>query len=118
LARDYAIKRNAFGKKLTEYNLHNATICDMEVISSRSIHEFFQIFFSRICGIKKVECRASFLTLVHISGLLGKSECGEATGDELELLRILTPLLKLYTAKQAIAQTSEGLEGIIFCLDS
>jgi len=53
---------------------------------------------------------------MHITGLLGKSECGEATGDELELLRILTPLLKLYTAKQAIAQTSEGLEGVIFCI--
>ena len=51
---------------------------------------------------------------MHIAGLLGKSECEEATGDELELLRILTPLLKLYTAKQAIAQTSEGLEGSVY----
>jgi len=43
--------------------------------------------------------------------LLGKSECNEASEDELELLRFLTPLLKLYTAKQAISVCSEGLEG-------
>ena len=43
--------------------------------------------------------------------MLGKSECDEASEDELELLRFLTPLLKLYTAKQAISVCSEGLEG-------
>ena len=43
--------------------------------------------------------------------MLGKSECNEASEDELELLRFLTPLLKLYTAKQAISVCSEGLEG-------
>ncbi len=51
---------------------------------------------------------------MYISVLLGKSECGEATQDELELIRILTPLIKLYTAKQAISQTSEGLESCVF----
>ena len=32
--------------------------------------------------------------------LLGKIECNEANEEEKELLRFLTPLIKLYTAKQ------------------
>ena len=32
--------------------------------------------------------------------MLGKQESGKATDDELHLLRLLTPLVKLYTGKQ------------------
>jgi alkylation response protein AidB-like acyl-CoA dehydrogenase len=42
--------------------------------------------------------------------LLGKMECNQASNEENELLRFLTPILKLYTAKQSIAVCSEGLE--------
>jgi hypothetical protein len=42
--------------------------------------------------------------------LLGREECNEASADELELLRLLTPLAKLLTGKQAVAVTSEALE--------
>ena len=48
--------------------------------------------------------------LLHLGLLLGKSEVNKATEDDLHMLRLLTPLLKLYTAKQAIAVSSEGLE--------
>src|SRR5262249_39641874 len=37
-------------------------------------------------------------------------ETGAATDDERAVLRLLTPLVKLYTAKQAIATCSEVLE--------
>jgi putative acyl-CoA dehydrogenase len=42
--------------------------------------------------------------------LLGKEECGDASESDLRLLRFLIPVAKLYTAKQAIAVTSEALE--------
>ena len=45
-----------------------------------------------------------------IALLLGKQDVGSSTADELLLLRLLVPLGKLYTAKQAVAQVSEGLE--------
>ena len=47
---------------------------------------------------------------MYVSLLLGKSEANVASVDDLHLLRLLTPLLKLYTAKQAISVSSEGLE--------
>lgn len=77
LARNYATKRTAFGKLLIHHDLHNQTIGNMEI-----------------------ECRASFLTLVFTANLLGKSEANQASNEELVLLRFLTPILKLYTAKQ------------------
>lgn len=87
LARDYANKRKAFGKLIIDHDLHCQTLGDMEV-----------------------QCRASFLVLCYAAKLLGKLECNKATKEEQEMLRFLTPLLKLYTAKQAIAVASEGLE--------
>ena len=87
LARDYATKRKAIGKNLIEHNLHTATLANMEI-----------------------ECRASFLSLCFAAKLLGKIECDQQTNEDQELLRIITPLLKLYTAKQSINVTSEGLE--------
>jgi len=44
--------------------------------------------------------------------LLGKIEANVASATEQTLLRILTPLLKLYTAKQAIAVTTEAIESL------
>lgn len=38
--------------------------------------------------------------LMQASILLGKSEVNSASSDEILLLRLLLPLLKLYTAKQ------------------
>lgn len=50
--------------------------------------------------IKKVETRAAFLLTMEVGHLLGKQECNEASDVELQLLRLLTPITKLYTAKQ------------------
>src|SRR4029077_7443308 len=43
--------------------------------------------------------------------LLGRLEAGEASADERAALRLLTPLCKLLTARQAVALASEALEG-------
>jgi putative acyl-CoA dehydrogenase len=87
LARDYADRRRAFGKLLREHPLHAATLADLEL-----------------------ECRAAFHLTFRVVELLGREECSEASPAESELLRLLTPVAKLYTAKQAVAVASEAIE--------
>lgn len=50
----------------------------------------------------EVEARAAIQFVTHVSLLLGKEESGKGTESEAVLLRLLTPLLKLYTAKQTM----------------
>jgi len=88
LARDYAQKREAFGKLLINQPLHVETLAELAV----DFQAGFQL------GFRALE-------------LLGKEECGTANSDESAVLRLLTPLAKLYTAKQAIAGASEVVEG-------
>ena len=69
----------------------------------------------------EVETRAATLLLAHSSVLLGKDEIGTATEAESTVLRMLTPLAKLYTAKQALHVISECIEclgGVGYCEDS
>ncbi|WP_131794991.1 acyl-CoA dehydrogenase family protein [Fluoribacter gormanii] len=87
LARDYATKRVAFGHTLSKHVLHLETLANMQV-----------------------EFTAAFHLVFHAVELLGKDELNEATEMERAVLRLLTPLIKLYTAKQAIALISEALE--------
>ena len=87
LARDYAARRVAFGKLLADQPLHAATLDAMEL-----------------------EWRGAFLLAFHVVELLGRQECEEATPDDLARLRLLIPIAKLYTAKQAVAVASEALE--------
>ncbi|XP_030225753.1 acyl-CoA dehydrogenase family member 11 isoform X2 [Gadus morhua] len=87
LARDYATRRSAFGRRLQDHPLHLQTLARMEV-----------------------EARAAFLLVMEVSRLLGREETGVASPLDRHLLRLLTPVLKLYSAKQAVAVVSEGLE--------
>ncbi|MFL5553812.1 MAG: acyl-CoA dehydrogenase family protein [Gemmatimonadaceae bacterium] len=87
LAGDYARRRRAFGKLLVDHPLHVETLADMHL-----------------------ELCAGFLLAFRVVELLGKDECGETTEAESQLLRLLIPVAKLYTAKQAIAVASEALE--------
>ncbi|WP_298623947.1 acyl-CoA dehydrogenase family protein [uncultured Legionella sp.] len=87
LARDYAVKRKVFGRALAEHGLHLETLANLQV-----------------------EFEAAFHLVFHAVELLGKEETGEASAAESAVLRLLTPLAKLYTAKQAIAVVSEALE--------
>lgn len=87
LSRDYSTKRVAFGKYLADHPLHVQTLARMEV-----------------------EVRGCLVLLLEVCRLLGLEECGVATATDRHLLRILTPILKLYTAKQAVSIASEGLE--------
>nr|XP_043881155.1 acyl-CoA dehydrogenase family member 11-like [Solea senegalensis] len=87
LSRDYATRRSAFGKVLKDHPLHMQTLARMEV-----------------------ETRGAFLLVMDVCRLLGREESGIATQLDTYLLRLLTPVVKLYTGKQAVAVVSEGLE--------
>ena len=87
LSKDFAAKRKSFGKLLKDHPLHVQTLARMEV-----------------------ELRGCQLFLLELCRLLGLEECNKATSEQLHLLRMLTPILKLYTAKQAVPFVSEGLE--------
>ncbi|XP_011614079.2 acyl-CoA dehydrogenase family member 11-like [Takifugu rubripes] len=87
LARDYATRRTAFGKRLKDHTLHTQTLARMEV-----------------------ETRGAFLMVMDVCRLLGREESGVASQLDTNLLRLLTPVVKLYTGKQAVAVVSEGLE--------
>ncbi|XP_034397273.1 acyl-CoA dehydrogenase family member 11-like isoform X1 [Cyclopterus lumpus] len=87
LARDYANRRTAFGRLLKDHPLHMQTLARMEV-----------------------ETRGAFLLVMDVCRLLGREESGIATQHDAHLLRLLTPVAKLYTGKQAVAVVSEGLE--------
>jgi alkylation response protein AidB-like acyl-CoA dehydrogenase len=77
----------AFGKPLLAQPLHVETLAELEV-----------------------EWTAGFHLALRLAHLLGRDECGEASDDERVLLRLLTPVAKLYTGKQVVAVASETLE--------
>lgn len=84
LARDYARKRVAFGEPLAEKPLHLETVADLQC-----------------------EFEAGFHLTFRVTELLGEDDMG---ADVEPLLRVMTPLAKLMTGKQAVAVTSETLE--------
>lgn len=87
LARDYARRRSAFNQKLIDLPLHQETLADTQVDTS-----------------------ACVLFVSELATLLGKTECEVASANETALLRLFTPILKLWTAKKAIRTVSELIE--------
>ncbi len=87
LATDYASRRVAFGRVIAEQPLHATTLSSL-----------------------RAACSGALLLSLRVAELQGREECGVATDDETALLRLLTPVAKLYTGKQAVAVTSEALE--------
>ncbi len=87
LAIDYSRKRVAFGAPLSEKPLHIDTLEGLQA-----------------------ESEAAFQFAFFVAELTGRLETNEITEDEALLLRLLTPLMKLTTAKQAVAVASETLE--------
>jgi acyl-CoA dehydrogenase len=87
LARDYAGKRVAFGTPISEKPLHAETLADLEALYA-----------------------GAFLLTFRVVELLGREESGTLPEEEGGLLRLLTPVAKLTTGKQAIAVASEALE--------
>jgi acyl-CoA dehydrogenase len=88
LSRDYAKKRVAFGAPLAEKPLHVDTLAGLEA-----------------------EYQGAFLLAFRAVELLGKEEAGVIQEHESRLLRVLTPIVKLTTARQTVAGASEVVEG-------
>jgi len=86
LALDYARQRRAFGRALIDQPLHRATIAGL-------VADF----------------EAAFQLVFFVAELLGRCEHG-GNADEQRLLRILTPLAKLWTGKLAVRIASETCE--------
>ncbi|WP_449429110.1 acyl-CoA dehydrogenase family protein [Rhodanobacter umsongensis] len=87
LARDYATRRQAFGRPLIEQPLHAQTLADMQA------------------GFE-----GAFALAFEVAHLLGRVEHGTAAPHEAAVLRLLTPLAKLWTGKLAVKLCSEALE--------
>ena len=87
LASDYAGKRFAFGSLLAAKALHADTLMGLQA-----------------------EAEAAFQLAFYVAQLTGRSEVNEQEEHDAWLLRLLTPVMKLTTAKQAVSVTSEVLE--------
>jgi acyl-CoA dehydrogenase len=87
LANDYAHRRIAFGAPLAEKPLHLQTLADLQA-----------------------HFEACFLLTFRAVELLGREEANEATETDRLLLRLIQPIVKLWTAKHAVWNASEALE--------
>jgi acyl-CoA dehydrogenase len=87
LARDYAGRRQAFGQPVIDHPLHQTTLAWLRVQHEASLQLVF----------RAVE-------------LLGRQEAGVASEQDELALRMLLPVAKLLTGKQAVAGASETLE--------
>ncbi|MBK9711914.1 MAG: acyl-CoA dehydrogenase family protein [Kouleothrix sp.] len=87
LARDYARRRVAFGAPLAHKPLHADTLAGLQA-----------------------ELEGAFHLSFYLVELIGRDEAGELDEEQAALLRMLTSIAKLTTARQAVAVASEVLE--------
>ena len=87
LVRDYANRRIAFGRPLAEQPLFQDTLASMQA-----------------------EFEAAFHLAFYVTELLGRVQTGQADEAQRNLLRLLTPLAKLWTGKLAVTIASEACE--------
>jgi alkylation response protein AidB-like acyl-CoA dehydrogenase len=87
LARSYGRERSAFGQPLERLPLHADTLAGLEA-----------------------ETWGAFLLTFLLVELNGRQEAGEIDDQQRALLRLLTPLTKLVTGKQAVAVVTEVIE--------
>ncbi|OGA52537.1 MAG: acyl-CoA dehydrogenase [Betaproteobacteria bacterium RIFCSPLOWO2_12_FULL_62_13] len=87
LARDYALKRVAFGAPLARKPLH----------------------FDTLAGLQ-AEFEGALQLTFFVVELLGRAEAQRASTQQAELLRLLTPVAKLTSGRQVVAVLSEVIE--------
>jgi len=87
LARAYAARREAFGAPLAKQPLHADTLAALEA-----------------------ETWGAFLLAFLLVELSGRAERGQIDEQQRALLRLVTPLAKLITGKQAVGVVSEVIE--------
>ncbi len=87
LAEDYARRRLAFGAPLADQPLHRETLADLQAETAG----------------------ATLLTFLLVE-LLGHEEAGAVEPDDAALLRLLFPVVKATTGRQAVQVVSETIE--------
>lgn len=87
LLTSYSEKRMAFGKKIIDQVLHRETLAKLYA-----------------------KHMADVILTFSVIELLGKEECGTATEKEKQLLRLMTPIVKLMTAQNAMQVAADVLE--------
>ncbi|MCB1050945.1 MAG: acyl-CoA dehydrogenase family protein [Acidobacteria bacterium] len=87
VSQAYSRVRFAFGKPISEHPLHQRTLVNMEAATT-------------LC----------FFLSMELAIWQGREACGLASESQQKLLRVLTPVAKLFTAKQCVQVVSEGLE--------
>jgi len=86
-ARHYAEGRRAFGKKIVEYPLVAATLETMERDTEKAVALTFDV-------------------LKHFD----RVERGQGDAEDEAMLRLMTPVIKLFTAEKAIEAAHRGIE--------
>ncbi|KAI8977138.1 acyl-CoA dehydrogenase/oxidase C-terminal [Mycotypha africana] len=95
IAKDFAGKRQAFGKRLDQTPLHITTLADLELVF-----------------------RAGAQLAFYCIQLLGRTECshhGSSSNNDNEdmvILRFLTPIAKAYVCKMGVTACSEAMEAL------
>lgn len=87
LARDYSSRRVIGKKRLSAMPLQMRVLSHMDVTH-----------------------RANLIFFLSISILMSKHQAGTIKEDDSNLLRVFTPILKLFTGKQVLEVCTEGLE--------
>lgn len=87
LAKDYATRRCAFGGRLIDKPLHRDTLAGLEA-----------------------ECQGALHLTAFVAALVGRSESGVASVQQTRLLRLLTPITKALTGRQAATVVAEAVE--------
>jgi alkylation response protein AidB-like acyl-CoA dehydrogenase len=86
--RGYSSKRKVFGKELSSQVLHYGTF-----------------------AMEELKNLAAFLLTMETAHLVGREECGKAGATDSSLVRLLTPVTKLFTARTSLQVASEVIEG-------
>ena len=89
MAMSFGVNRRAFGRSLVHHPLHARTLANMEV----QVRGCLQMTFEAV-------------------RLMGLSEVDKASKEQSSFLRLLIPVIKLYTGKQSVWVTSEALEAL------
>lgn len=87
LTRTYAQEREAYGENLINHPLQQETLADAQSTLEGAFHLSFRL-----------------------AELMGRTETNEADATDRALLRLLAPVAKLTTARQAVTTTNEMME--------
>lgn len=87
LAKDYSKRRFAFGKRIIDHPLHVRLLRSMEL-----------------------DTQGNLLFCMEAARLLGRTDAQIASEADSSVLRVMSSLLKLFTAREAVRVTTEGTE--------